>query len=467
MSDTEARSLPGKLRKEWASLRNDFLPVSGKEDSIWNFSREATQADPVQGWKLHLSASVLTAGQVLAVVGPLLKSRNVLFKGPSSLDGLSKLNSGLHYGYTQVGKCLTIYPRSDDEAIAIAKHAEELTRDIPAPAVPFDLKFGGCVYYRYGAFRRHATQADALQIFKPDGTSVPDNRKSPDAKPEWVSDPFLQHVAAPASAPRQSNFRVIRALGQRGKGGVYQAIDFSLPTPRLCLLKEGRRVGESSWDGWDGYRRVAHEAHVLQSLEQAAPVPRVLGSFEVENNFFLALEFISGKSLQDLLASRERRLPVSRVVHYGRQISELLDRIHSAGWVWRDCKPTNLIVSKGGNLRPIVFEGAWQTNQPNAPSWASNAFAAPELKHRDCIAQPSQDLYSLGVTLHYLLWGSYPAVGEGSQPGKRRNNSAELQALISDLLNFDEGKRPSASVVTGRLARIQLQLLRKRDEARI
>lgn len=469
--NSESRSLPGKLRKEWASLSNDFLPVPGKEDSIWKFSREATSADPVQGWKLHISATVLTAGKMLAVVGPLLKSRSVLFKGPASLDHLTKLNSGLHYGYTQIGKCLTIYPRSDDEAIAIAKQAVELTRDIPAPAVPFDLKFGGCVYYRYGAFRRrHATRdkADALQILKPDGTAVSDDRKSPDAKPEWVSDPFIQHIVAPAKneASEQSTFRVIRALGQRGKGGVYQAIDFSLPSPRLCLLKEGRRAGESSWDGWDGYRRVKHEARVLDALsKQSAGVPQVFQSFEVENNFFLAMEFIPGKSLQDLLAGMERRLPVSRVVHYARQISELLDRIHAAGWVWRDCKPTNLILSRTGSLRPIDFEGAWPVNQPDAPSWASNAFAAPEVKLRDCIVKPAQDLYSLGVTLHYLLWGSYPAAG--TQPKQRRNNSPELLALISDLLNSDPEKRPAASVVTDRLARIQLQLLRKRGEARI
>lgn len=177
------------------------------------------------------------------------------------------------------------------------------------------------------------------------------------------------------------------------------------------------------------------------------------------------MEFIAGKSLQDLLAGMERRLPVSRVVHYARQISELLDRIHAAGWVWRDCKPTNLILSRTGSLRPIDFEGAWPVNQPDAPSWASNAFAAPEVKLRDCIVKPAQDLYSLGVTLHYLLWGSYPAAG--TQPKQRRNNSPELLALISDLLNSDPEKRPAASVVTDRLARIQLQLLRKRGEARI
>jgi hypothetical protein len=460
---TAHRSLPQQLKKEWVSLSNDFLPVAGKEDSIWNFSREATPADPAQGWKLHLSATVLTAGKMLAVVGPLLKSRSVLFKGPASLDHLSKLNSGLHYGYTQVGKCLTIYPRNDAEAIDIAQQTVALTRDIAAPAVPFDLRFGGCVYYRYGAFRRQsATQdfAGALPLVKPDGTTVPDDRKSLAAKPEWVNDPFIQHAVSPAEteAPAASNspaLRVIRALGQRGKGGVYQAIDFSLASPQLCLLKEGRRAGEASWDGWDGYRRVQHEEHVLKSLANAgAGVPRVFTSFAVENSLYLAMEFVGGKSLQQSLANLERRMPVSRVVHYGRQVSEVLQRIHSAGWVWRDCKPSNLIFSGDKKLRPIDFEGAWPIDRPNPPSWASQAYAAPEVKSRNCTPRPAQDLYSLGVMLHYLLWGSFPANDEGSRARQRGKVSPRLLAIIAELLSSDPEERPSPAVVMNRLARI-------------
>jgi hypothetical protein len=465
MSNTAARSLPDRLKREWVSLSSDFLPVPGKEDSIWKFSREATPADPAQGWKLHISATVLTAGQVLAVVGPLLKSRGVLFKGPASLDHLSKLNSGLYYGYTQVGKCLTIYPRNDTEAIAIARKTLELTRDIPAPAVPFDLKFGGCVYYRYGAFRRHTPQqasAGAPQILKPDGTTVFDDRKSVTAKPEWIEeDPFIQHVVGPVQndASAQSDFRVIRALGQRGKGGVYQAIDFSLPSPRVCLLKEGRRAGESSWDGWDGYSRVTHEASVLKSLsDEGAGVPRVFTSFEVENNIYVAMEFIGGKCLQEFLANMERRMSVAQVAHYGIQISEILSRIHAAGWVWRDCKPSNLILTETKRLRPIDFEGAWRIDQPNAPRWASQSFAAPEVNSSTYTPRPSQDLYSLGVILHYLLWGSLPSgdplSDKASQPKQRRRNSVELLAIVSELLSSDPEKRPYASAVMDRLVRI-------------
>ena len=461
MPNPEARSLAEKLKNEWVSLSNDFLPVTGKEDSIWKFSREATPADPAQGWKLHISATVLTAGKVLAVVGPLLKSRRVLFKGPASLDHLSKLNSGLYYGYTQVGKCLTVYPRSEREAIAIAKKTLELTRDIPAPAVPFDLKFGGCVYYRYGAFRRHHDVQDsvgALPILTPDGTPIPDDRKSPAAKPEWIEDPFLKHTKsiAKTEAPASSAFRVVRALGLRGKGGVYLGLDFSLPSPRLCILKEGRRAGESSWDGWDGYSRVKHEERVLTALAiEGAEVPRVHTSFEVEKSLYVALEFIEGKSLQDLLANLERRMPVSRVVEFGRQVSELLNRIHSAGWVWRDCKPSNLILTKTKRLRPIDFEGAWPIDQPNPPLWASQTFAAPEVKVGNCIPKPAQDLYSLGVVLHYLVWGTFPSGEEGPAPKRRKVNSPELMALIADLLNSDPAKRPAAKDVVDRLARIQ------------
>ena len=43
----------------------------------------------------------------------------------------------------------------------------------------------------------------------------------------------------------------VRLHGQRGKGGVYQALDLNVNPPRLCLIKEGRKHGELTWDGRD------------------------------------------------------------------------------------------------------------------------------------------------------------------------------------------------------------------------
>ena len=88
-------------QEQWANLCAQYLPVDMPN---WNYSRRCLKDDPSQGWKLHIAATVLSANKVLETVAPVLKQRGVLFKGPTSLEELEKLNSGVQYGYSQVGK---------------------------------------------------------------------------------------------------------------------------------------------------------------------------------------------------------------------------------------------------------------------------------------------------------------------------------------------------------------------------
>ncbi|HEX8355641.1 MAG TPA: hypothetical protein VF611_22230, partial [Pyrinomonadaceae bacterium] len=298
------QALPGSLPERWAELCRSHLPLR-PENSVWRYSRGLLPGDPEQGWKLHVSATVLTAVDVLRAVAPLLRRGGVLYKTPASLAELGKLNSGIHHGYSQVGKFLTVYPRTDAEAVLLAKGLHRLTRGMEAPAVPFDLRYreGGCVYYRYGAFRalevevREGVRAHAIR--DPEGRLIPDRRDCA-TQPGWAANPFVGGRArpkpAPVASPLKTTYRAFRALAQRGRGGVYQALDLGASPPRLCVLKEGRRAGETSLDGRDGFWRVRHEGRVLAALRAAGvDVPRLYGSFEAEGNYYVASEFISGQ----------------------------------------------------------------------------------------------------------------------------------------------------------------------------
>jgi hypothetical protein len=466
-----SRRLSRSLSDRWQELCARYLPFA-QEGSIWRFSRAVTARDPEQGWKLHVSATVLTANRVLEEVAPFLQSRSTLFKCPSSLRELNKLNCGLYYGYTQVGKCLTIYPDTAGETVRLAEKLHELTSGLTAPSVPFDLRLrpGSCVYYRYGAFKHLEIENEdgtrTLAVRDPEGRLVPDERESWRAMPDWVSDPFLslrpQEKDDPATeSPLKTTFRVFRALTQRGKGGVYQAIDMSAQPIRLCILKEGRRNGELGWDGRDGYCRVKNEETALKSLRACGvDVPRVYASFEVEGNFYLATEFIEGASLQSLLSKRERRLPVKRVLQYSRQLISLVARIHSAGWVWRDCKPGNLVMTKEGHLRPLDFEGACPINQPDPVPWGTPAFVPHEFEGElRGQSKPPADLYALGVIIYYMLSGSVPSA-QGHIPVEklRRNVPPAARSVVSELLSPDPRRRPLPQAVMRRLKAALLEI---------
>src|SRR5262245_6845901 len=192
-----------KAEREWPRLCDAYLPIRVK-GSIWRYSRERSRYDPPQGWKLHVSATILSACPIFRLIAPYLKRRNVWFKAPKSLAELHKLNSGIFYGFSQIGKFVTVYPPSAEAAVAIASDLHALTAKFAAPAVPYDnaLRNRSCVYYRYGSFslRLKTTfrKKRVLAIAQPDGKLVPDPREPGTAVPAWLTDAFQRAHARTA-----------------------------------------------------------------------------------------------------------------------------------------------------------------------------------------------------------------------------------------------------------------------------
>lgn len=444
------------LASQWVNLCDRYLPLI-QQDSIWRYSRNHNSADPVQGWKLHVAATVLSAVQVLQNVAPLLSDLRVLFKAPRSLNELETLNSGVSYGYSQVGKFLTIYPQTTEDAVQLARALHKLTRGIESPDVPFDTKYreSSSVYYRYGGFKAseiETTNGERIKaLCTPDGNLVPDRR---DCKfnPAWITDPFptKQRCERPLQrvSKLQTTFKAFEALTQRGKGGVYKAVDFSVTPARFCVLKQGRRYGEVSFDGRDGRWRVEHETYVLRSLRRGGvPVPIVYSSFPEENDYYLVVEFIDGENLERWLTRLKRRLPVARALKMSAEVARLLARIHANGWVWRDCKPRNLIMTKRGELRPVDFEGACPVDNPDPLPWGTRGFAAPESGNPCDGQRVAEDLYGLGVITYLLLSGRLPDQSNDVPLSKKRKNiSKAVVQLVTELLDPNPARRPVAEV---------------------
>jgi class IV lanthipeptide synthase len=448
------------LEREWARLCEQYLPVADA-GTIWRMSRRTTKSDPTQGWKLHVSATILSANKILARIAPCLSASGVLFKAPRTLEELVKLNCGLHYGFSQVGKFVTVYPRSADEAVSLARTLHRLTCRRPAPPVPYDRRFrpSSPVFYRYGAF-------DSLQIENADGTTtpaiynqegalVPDRREPGAAVPDWLTDPFphpRRSILAPVQIdnPLATTIRAYEALSQRGKGGVYRALDLSVIPARVCSLKEGRKHGETSWDGTDGYEYLRHEEQVLVSLAAAGvPVPALYTSFRTRSNYYLVTEALDGTNLHTLLRNGRKKLALATALQYAGQIVELLDKIHAAGWVWRDCKPLNMIVSREGMIRPLDFEGACRIDEPDPLPWGTPGYISPE--RLTAGSQIPEDLYALGATLYHILSGRLPESSSRITPLGRLRHSLPpgLSQIVSALLAPNPAARPDLRRVAG------------------
>lgn len=454
------------LEARWQKLCAKYLPRASK-DSIWRLSRNDRRLLPRAGWKLHISATILNAPQVLNRVGPFLTAQRVLFKAPRSLREINELNSGLNSRYSQVGKIITVYPRNDDEAVFLAQRLHELTRRFSAPNIPFDLKFAdtGNVYYRYGAFEyleltQNGRQLPALQTSS--GELIFDDRLR--SKPDWVMDPFEPHKLETRTSAARIPIHIMKVLVQRGKGGVYVGLDLTSATPQLCLLKQGRKNGEISWDGRDGAWRVRHEGRVLSQLSAAGvTVPRVRSSFELDGNYYLVMEYLNGETLHDKLASRARRLPIAQVLRCGLQLAQFMAKLHRAGWVWRDCKPRNIIVTANGSLAPIDFEGAAPIGKPDPMRWGTPGFKPPATHRGKVENGKADDLYALGSMLFLLVTGRiYNPQKLTSIQTLRSNVPPKLVQLIESLLATDPGVRTEIDTVRATLSSILRGLERRK-----
>ncbi|MEY2539217.1 MAG: hypothetical protein QOG67_2957 [Verrucomicrobiota bacterium] len=410
---TSFDNLARALRQRWRRQIKE-LPLRHTQ---WHYSRSFRSDDPIQGWKIHVSATVLSANDVFARVRAILIADDVLFKAPASLELLAQLNAGVAE-FSQVGKFLTVYPRSADEAVQLAQKLHKATRGLEGPEVPFDARYRkrSLVHYRYGVFRKDPKAPTRFDlVFDSVGKSHQDRRAAGYAIPRWLQDPFrkagdhLNGTRRSSAGPIGRDFLVFKVITQRGKGGVYEAMDLSSSPARLVIIKEGRQDGEISWDGKDGFARVRHEGRVLRELRSGGvPVPEVYCEFTQEGNRYLVCEKVSGRPLLPASKLQPNKASWRRARRILEQLEGCFSRMHAVGWVWRDCKPWHIFVHRG-KLRLIDFEGACRPAEKRVLPWGSLMYA-PKASYERLGRAPGmkEDDYALGVVIFQLTTGKFP-----------------------------------------------------------
>jgi hypothetical protein len=355
------------------SIRRAFLREFpwGSDDGVFLFQAFGADRWPSQGWKLHVSATPETSVSVLQSVAPALRRAGVRFKVVSSRFRLLEFNSGLH-GLSQVGKFMTVYPSSDDQAVELARSLDQLTREMNGPVIPSDrpLHPGSLVHYRYGAFRDPdgSTASAANMIFDEAERLVPDQRQ-----PWYLSarnDPFQgprEDDGANDRKPLLGRFLVHDALSRSAWGRVYDVIDLQGLPPVRRILKEYWHDVSPDVYGRDSRQHAALEASILGCLPAQIRAPQLVDWIESDGNVYLVLEHVSGWQLADeerrpsLVASGEATLDLAIAI--ARTVASINDQ----GIIHRDIKPSNLIVSPSGHVAPVDFAFAYRLGVDDGP----------------------------------------------------------------------------------------------------
>lgn len=215
----------------------------------------------------------------------------------------------------------------------------------------------------------------------------------------------------------RDRYRVLGALGRGGFGATFLARDQSLPGHPPCVVKQLRpttNVPTLLEMARDLFQR---EAKILGKIGNHPQLPRLLDYFEIDQEFYLVQEYVSGSTLQKEVKHNGPFTEVS-VRQFLIEILPVIQYIHSHQIIHRDIKPANLIRREQDQQLVMIDFGAVKdkVTQPSIEQSGETALTAYSIGTLG-YAPPEQmamrpvyasDLYAIGVTCVYLLTGRSP-----------------------------------------------------------
>ena len=197
-------------------------------------------------------------------------------------------------------------------------------------------------------------------------------------------------------------YRILKMLGKGGMSSVYLAENINLGT--LWAIKEIRKSGASRID-------ILAEPNILKRLEHPA-LPRIFDIIEDENSICIVVDYIEGTSLDKKL-EEAGKFPEDTVIGWAEKLCGVLAYLHEFRpnpIIYRDMKPSNIILAKDGSLKLIDFGTAREYKEGRDGDTVyigTRGYAAPE-QYGTGQTSVATDIYNLGATLHHLVTGKNP-----------------------------------------------------------
>jgi TolB-like protein/Tfp pilus assembly protein PilF len=247
-----------------------------------------------------------------------------------------------------------------------------------------------------------------------------------------------------------------------GMGVVYLAHDPELN--RKIALKLLRPGAWGNLSRGEAQSRLMREAQAMARLSH----PNVIAVHDVgtcDDQVFIAMEYISGRTLSQWLAQNQHsyRDVLAVFIQAGRGLAAA----HVAGMVHRDFKPDNVLVGDTGQVKVLDFglaravEGAAEETHAQSLEWSTpgrlgeqltrtgaflgtpNYMAPEQLKRGPTDARSDQ--FSYCVALHEALYAERPFAGDS------------VEALLAEEVAGNVRESPNPLRVPNRIRRILLR----------
>ena len=228
-------------------------------------------------------------------------------------------------------------------------------------------------------------------------------------------------MPAPGPGDLLGGCRIEETIGRGGMGVVYRARQDDLGRDVAIKVIAPERL-----DDPEARRRFLRELRATAAVEHPNVVPVHEAGLE-DDCAYIVMRYVPGTDLRSLVRI-EGPLEPERAGEIAARLGEALDAIHDAGYVHRDVKPANVLISRHGHVYLSDLGIAKEALAPDTTTgpdrWVGTVdFAAPE-QIRGGPVDGRTDVYALGGVLFFMLTGHVPF--------ERETDEARMWAQLSE-----------------------------------
>jgi serine/threonine protein kinase/tetratricopeptide (TPR) repeat protein len=211
------------------------------------------------------------------------------------------------------------------------------------------------------------------------------------------------------------NYRITEKLGAGGQGTVYKATDERLGRPVVIKVLAPELTAREV-----NLKRFEREAQLASSLDHPN-ICTIYGLHEVDGVHFIAMQYIDGRNVRQLVNGRP--LSLASAVSIAYQVADALTAAHERGVIHRDIKAGNVMVTDSGLAKVLDFGlaklldegrkgGDVHLTELGVP-YGTATYAAPEQATGQRVDHRA-DIFSTGVLLYEMLSGTWPFRGQST-----------------------------------------------------
>jgi eukaryotic-like serine/threonine-protein kinase len=253
---------------------------------------------------------------------------------------------------------------------------------------------------------------------------------------------------------KAGRYEISGELGRGAMGVVYHATDpvigRAVAVKTLLLSEEG--TGLTRAELLTKFQTEARAAGLLTHPN----IVVVFDAGEEDGLFFITMELVEGKSLQNLLDAGQM-FPVPRVLRIMEQTCGALQFAHDRNIVHRDIKPANLMLTPDDTVKVTDFGTAkilqFGTVQQTAHVVGTPSYMSPE-QIKGKVVDGRSDIFSLGVVLYEMVTGEKPFPGQNittviykivnEEPTAPRDIDSSIHPGLNDIIMKSLSKEPAA-----------------------